>query len=135
MTLDDILVLGRMGFTLEQVKTLANAQPSGQIPQQQSEQALAQALAQPLTQEQALAQARAQVQAQVQPLAQAQVQPQAQVQVQAAKGVDDILTELGIIKDTMQANARLGAEQPKQRTTDDILAEIINPPIVKAGEN
>ena len=49
----------------------------------------------------------------------------------ASSGVDDILKELGIIKDTMQANALLGAQQPKPETTDDILASIINPPEIK----
>lgn len=115
MTLDDILVLGRMGFNLEQVKTLANAQSSEQIPQQ------------------AAAQAPAQVPAPAP--APAPAQAHAPAAAQATKGIDDILSELGIIKDTMQASALLGAQQPKQRTTDDILAEIINPPIVKAGEN
>lgn len=58
----------------------------------------------------------------------AQVQTPPQQPAQEPTPVDAILKELGVLKDTMQANAMLGAQQPKPESTDDILASIINPP-------
>lgn len=55
----------------------------------------------------------------------------AQIQTPAQTPVDAILKELGLIKDTMQANALLGAQMPKPESTDDILATIINPPVIE----
>lgn len=61
----------------------------------------------------------------------AQIQTPAPAQTPEATPVDAILKELGLIKDTMQANALLGAQMPKPESTDDILASIINPPVIE----
>lgn len=42
----------------------------------------------------------------------------------------NIMQQLGLIQNTMQNNALLQAQQPKEQTVDDILAEIINPPVL-----
>lgn len=61
----------------------------------------------------------------------ANVPAQIPTQTQTPAPVDAILKELGLIKDTMQANALLGAQMPKLESTDDILASIINPPVIE----
>lgn len=61
----------------------------------------------------------------------ANVPAQIPTQTPEATPVDAILKELGLIKDTMQANALLGAQMPKPESTDDILASIINPPVIE----
>lgn len=61
----------------------------------------------------------------------ANVPAQIPTQTPEATPVDAILKELGLIKDTMQSNALLGAQMPKPESTDDILASIINPPVIE----
>lgn len=74
----------------------------------------------------------ANVPAQIQTPANVPAQTPANIPTQTpeATPVDAILKELGLIKDTMQANALLGAQLPKPESTDDILASIINPPVI-----
>lgn len=49
----------------------------------------------------------------------------------ASDDVAAMLQKLGVLTDAIQANGLLNANQPKQQTTDDILAAIIAPPIKK----
>lgn len=49
----------------------------------------------------------------------------------ASDNVTAMLQKLGVLTDAIQANGLLNANQPKQQTTDDILAAIIAPPIKK----
>ena len=46
----------------------------------------------------------------------------------AAPATDAILAKLGVLTDAIQGSALLQSTQPKQETTDDILASIIAPP-------
>lgn len=49
----------------------------------------------------------------------------------ASDDVAAMLQKLGVLTDAIQANGLLNANQPKQQTTEDILAAIIAPPIKK----
>jgi hypothetical protein len=41
-----------------------------------------------------------------------------------------VLNQLGVMQTAMQSMALNGAQQPKPESTDDILASIINPPVL-----
>lgn len=42
----------------------------------------------------------------------------------------EVLNQLGVMQTAMQSMALSGAQQPKPESTDDILASIINPPVI-----
>ena len=42
----------------------------------------------------------------------------------------EVLNQLGVMQTAMQSMALNGAQQPKPESTDDILASIINPPVL-----
>ena len=112
MTTQDILTLARAGFTAQQIAALSTlaGQPSPA---------------------QATAPAQAQATAPAQAQATAPAQAQANAPAPASDNVAAMLQKLGVLTDAIQANGLLNANQPKQQTTDDILAAIIAPPIKK----
>jgi hypothetical protein len=110
MTVDDILMLARRGFTAEQIAALAAVPTTQAAPAPEPDPAP------------------------VQPAAPAQPAPAPQpVQPQPAAPdqTGEILRKLGVLTDAIQASAILQSQQPKQETADDILAAIIAPPIIK----
>lgn len=54
--------------------------------------------------------------------------PEGTAPAQVKDPFQDIMQQLGLMQNTIQNNALLAAQQPKEQTVDDILAEIINPP-------
>ena len=108
MNRDDILVLARAGFTAAQIAALSAIQPAQQPARQPAEQPARQPAEQPAEQ----------------PAQQPMQQPAAQ----PIAGVDAILAQLGVLTQAVQANGIVASTQPKQETTDDILAAIIAPP-------
>ncbi len=101
-TNDDILTLARAGFTATQISALNAIQTPVQV--------------QPVVQP---------VQTPVQPM-QPVVQP---VQTPVQPVTDQYGDTLNQILSAIQTNAINQTTQPKVQSTDDILAEIINPPI------
>lgn len=117
MQISDIIALSKAGFTAEQITAMAQVPESPQAPMQ----------VQP--------QVQAQVQPQVQVQAPVQVPVQANAQVAAnEQGYDAVLAKLGIIEQGINNANILNSQQPQPRTTDDIIAEIINPPVLKREE-
>ena len=55
-------------------------------------------------------------------------------QAPAADPMQQLLAQMGALTQAVQANAILAAGQPKQETADDILAQIIAPPLPKAND-
>lgn len=104
-TNNDILTLARAGFTASQISALNSIQTPVQTPVQP---------VQP-------------VQTPVQPMQ--QVQPVQPVQTPMQPVADQYGDTLNQILSAIQTNAINQTTQPKVQTTDDILAEIINPPI------
>ena len=105
-TNNDILTLARAGFTATQISALNSIQTPVQI--------------QPVVQP---------VQTPVQPM-QPVAQPVQPVTQPVAQPVTDQYGDtLNKILSAIQTNAINQTTQPKAQTTDDILAEIINPPI------
>ena len=98
-TNNDILTLARAGFTASQISALNAIQTPVQTPVQP-----------------------------VQPV-QTPVQPMQPVQAQVQPVTDQYGDTLNQILSAIQTNAINQTTQPKVQTTDDILAEIINPPI------
>ena len=103
-TNNDILTLARAGFTAAQISALNSIQTPVQV--------------QPVVQP---------VQTPVQPMQ--QVQPVQPVQTLVQPAADQYSDTLNQILSAIQTNAINQTTQPKVQTTDDILAEIINPPI------
>ena len=112
MELNDILTLGKMGFTAQQVAAFAQMQKVQ--PQQM---------------------------AQMQPQQLGQMQPQQLGQMQQMElpgfiggkiptNTDPILQQMAALTQAVQASSILASQQPKQETADDVLASIINPPIL-----
>lgn len=110
-TNDDILTLARAGFTATQISALNSIQTPVVQPVQP---------VQP-------------VQSVVQPVVQTSTQPvqtPVQISTQPVQPVTDQYGDtLNQILSAIQTNAINQTTQPKAQTTDDILAEIINPPI------
>lgn len=104
MTRDDILTLAKAGFTAQQIAALASV---GATPPAPAPAAAPAAAPSP---------------------APAPAPAQAPAPAPAQGTVDEILTKLGVLTDTLQSSAILGAQQPGQETADDILAHIIAPP-------
>jgi hypothetical protein len=122
VTTQDILTLARAGFNAQQIAALSTL--AGQ-PSPAPATAPAQASAT------APAQASATAPAQASATAPAQASATAPAPAQASDDVTAMLQKLGVLTDAIQANGLLNANQPKQQTTDDILAAIIAPPIKK----
>lgn len=125
MQISDIIALSKAGFTAEQITAMAQVPESPQAPIQVQPQVQAQV------------QPQVQVQAQVQPQIQAPVQVPVQANAQVAaneQGYDAVLAKLGIIEQGINNANILNSQQPQPRTTDDIIAEIINPPVLKREE-
>ena len=102
MDINDVLALAKAGFSRDEISKIALAVP-----------------------------AEKQTPATVPAQTPATVPQQTPVTVPQQTPADAILKELGLIKDTMQANALFGAQMPKPESTEDILASIINPPEIK----
>jgi len=122
MELNDILTLGKMGFTAQQVASFAQMQKAQ--PQQMA-QMQPQQMAQ--MQPQQMAQMQPQQMAQMQPQQMAQMQPQQMAQMQQ---IDPLVQQINALTTAVQASSILASQQPKQETADDVLASIINPPIL-----
>ena len=102
---NDVLTLARAGFTAQQIAALATVnQPAPAAPEQPA------APAQPVP-----------VPAPAQPA-------NLTAPVQSENDVSAVLAKLGVLTDAIQSNGLLNANQPKQETTDEILAAIIQPP-------
>lgn len=110
MTTQDILTLARAGFNAQQIAALSTlaGQPSP-----------------------APATAPAAAPATAPTAAPATAPAAAPATAPASDDVTAMLQKLGVLTDAIQANGLLNANQPKQQTTDDILAAIIAPPIKK----
>ena len=107
-TNDDILVLARAGFTASQISALNSIQTPVQPMQPMQPM---QTQVQPM-------------QTPVQPM-----QPVQPVQTPVQPVTDQYGDTLNQILSAIQTNAINQTTQPKVQTTDEILAEIINPPI------
>ena len=108
MTLNDILTLSKAGFNAAQISALASIETG------------AQAVAAPVT-----APAPAPAAAPAPAPAPAPAAP-----VSADAQYSEILNQLGIISQNMQSSALTMATQPPEKTVDDVIASIINPPNV-----
>ena len=126
MTLNDILTLSRAGFNATQISALASLETG------------ARAVAAPVT---APAPAPAPVTtpapapAPVTAPAPALAPAPAPTPVSADAQYSEILNQLGIINQTMQTSALNMAEMPPERTVDDVIASIINPPNLSEVKN
>ncbi len=116
MDIKDIIALANAGFSKDDIAKIAISVNAGSTDP---------------TPANVPAQTPANVPAQTPAQIPANVPAQIPTQTPEATPVDAILKELGLIKDTMQANALLGAQMPKPESTDDILASIINPPVIE----
>ena len=123
---DDILILAKAGFNAQQIAAL-NAIGSQMQPQQQMQQPQQQMQMQQPQQQMQMQQPQQQMQIQ-QPQQQMQQPQQMQPQQQGAT-INDVLNSLDGLTKTFQNGFLLNSQQPKQVTAEDILAEIINPPI------
>lgn len=130
-TTDQILTLAKAGFTAEQIAALnmssypQNPQPTQSAPQITPAQPTAPAPIQPTQQMPIVAQPTAP--APVQPTAPAPTAPEPQATV------DDVLKAVTGLQSTFQQTMLQTAVQPQPKTAEDILAEIINPPIKTIG--
>ena len=136
MTLDNLITLITAGFTKEEILTMTGTatqhapqpqpQPQPQFYPQNYQQAQAQGV-QGYTQQ--FPQMFPQVQEQAQPQPQPQAYPQTQ-QIQKISEQNDVLSALKSLKSAVQSN-NINLMQnavPKQVTTEDAIASIINPP-------
>ncbi len=55
--------------------------------------------------------------------------------LQQSQPLDTMSQQIAALTQAVQANAIAGTQQPKVQSTDDILAEIINPPTILAAQN
>ena len=126
MDINDVLALAKAGFSRDEISKIALAVPAEkQTPATVPAQTPATVPAQtPATVPQ-------QTPVTVPQQTPVTVPQQTPVTVPQQTPADAILKELGLIKDTMQANALFGAQMPKPESTEDILASIINPPEIK----
>ena len=118
MDINDVLALAKAGFSRDEISKIALA-----VPAEKQTPATVPA--------QTPATVPAQTPATVPQQTPVTVPQQTPVTVPQQTPADAILKELGLIKDTMQANALFGAQMPKPESTEDILASIINPPEIK----
>ena len=132
MTLDNLITLISAGFTKDEILTMSGTatqrapqpqpQPQPQFYPQNYQQAPAQGV-------QGYAQQFPQMFPQAQPQPQAQAYPQAQ-QARQAGDQDDVLSALKSLTSAVQNNNvnLMQNTVPKQVTTEDAIASIINPP-------
>lgn len=119
MTTQDVLILARQGFTAQQIAGLIQASP--QPVAQPVPQPVAQPVPQPVQQPS------------TQPTPQHAPQPTPQpynpyVPVYPVPQANDpILQAIQGLQTTIQSNALLNTQLPEPQSTDDILAEILNP--------
>lgn len=111
MTLADILTLSKAGFTAAQIGALASTSAAP--------------VAAPVTVP-ATAPAPAPAPATAPAPAPATVPVTAPV-----NQYDEILKQLGVINNNMQSSALTMATQPPEKTVDDVIATIINPPTLE----
>lgn len=76
-----------------------------------------------------------QVSASATPAAQTMTQQMQQTTQNVQQPLDAMSQQIAALTQAVQANAIAGTNQPKVQTTDDVLAEIINPPSVMAAQN
>ena len=130
MTLDNLITLISAGFTNEEILTMSGT-PTQRAPQPQPQP-------QPQFYPQNYQQTQAPVQGvqgytQMFPQAQAQAQPQAYPQTQQIQQIseqNDVLSALKSLTSAVQSNNvnLMQNAVPKQVTTEDAIASIINPP-------
>ena len=134
MTLDNLITLITAGFTKEEILTMSGTatqrapqpQPQPQFYGQNYQQAPVQGV-QGYAQQ--FPQMFPQAQEQAQPQAQAQAYPQTQ-QIQQISEQNDVLSALKSLTSAVQSNNvnLMQNTVPKQVTTEDAIASIINPP-------
>ena len=117
---EDILILAKAGFNAQQIAALNQVQAPQQIQQTVQEP---QQTVQPPQQIQQTVQAPQQT---VQ--APQQVQQTVQAPGQGAS-IDDVLKSVQDLTSTFQNGFLLNSTQPQQLSAEDVLAQIINPPI------
>lgn len=130
MDINDIIVLANAGYTKADITALLGAQTQAQVPAQTQAQVPAQIPAQvPVP-----APAPAPPTANVPVYAPSPIPVPVQTQQQAPAQDDSInkmLAEMSLLRQDLQTNNIINSQQPKVETADDIIAKIINPPIVK----
>ena len=119
----DIIALAHAGFTAEQIAVLAAAEQ-----QQPAVQTPAPAPAPVPAPAPAPASTPVPFQAPTPAPAPAPTPAPTPAPVTTPDPFQDIMQQLGLMQNAIQNNALLAAQQPKEQTVDDILAEIINPP-------
>ena len=134
MNIADVVALARAGFTADQIARMY-ATPAPVVQAQTVPAAQVQTA--PVVQAQTVPAAQVQtapvVQAQTVPAAPVQTAPVVQAQtvpaaqVQTAPDNNSVMEQLKLLTNTLQANAILNSNQPKQESVEDILASIINP--------
>lgn len=117
MTLNDILTLSRAGFNATQISALASLGTD------------AQAVVTPVTVPTPTP-APAPAAAPAPAPATAPAPAPAPAPISADAQYSEILNQLGIINQNMQSSALTMATQPPERSVDDVIASIINPPNV-----
>ena len=118
MNIADVVTLARAGFTADQIARMyATPAPVAQV----APAPVAQVAPAPV------AQVAPTPVAQVAPTPVAQVAPAPVAQVAPTPDNNPVMEQLKMLTATLQANAILNSNQPKQETVDDILASIINP--------
>ena len=134
MTLDNLITLITAGFTKEEILTMSGTQRAPQPQPQPQPQFYPQNYQQSQAQVQGV-QGYAQQFPQMFPQAQAQAQPQAQAypqtqQIQQISEQNDVLNALKSLTSAVQSNNvnLMQNTVPKQVTTEDAIASIINPP-------
>ena len=110
MNTSDIIALAKAGFTVEQIAAIAQAPETAPAPAAQPAPAPA-------------------------PAAQPAPAPAAQPEMPAGWEYGQaILEKLGVLTTAIQQSAIMASNQPKEQTTDDIIAAIIAPPNIKKEE-
>ena len=142
MNIADVVTLARAGFTADQIARMyATPAPVAQVAPapvaqvapapvaQVAPTPVAQVAPTPVAQvaPAPVAQVAPTPVAQVAPTPVAQVAPAPVAQVAPTPDNNPVMEQLKMLTATLQANAILNSNQPKQETVDDILASIINP--------
>ena len=134
MTLDNLITLISAGFTKEEILTMSATQRAPQPQPQPHPHQQPQPQPQPPFYPQNYPQAQAQgVQGYTQPFPQAKEQAYPQTQAQQARQIgdqNDVLSALKSLTSAVQSNNvnLMQNAVPKQVTTEDAIASIINPP-------
>ena len=129
MDINDIITLANAGYTKSDISALLGVQTPVQAPVQTPVQAPVQTPVQAPVQ----TPVQAPIQTPVQAPVQTPVQIPAQTQLQAPAQDDSInkmLAEMSLLRQDLQTSNIINSQQPKVETADDIIAKIINPPII-----